>query len=228
MSNSQLPYLTAGTSYRFTWNGKELQYISKKEEDDPTVKELEEAIKAASNGDTKALDVDILYPQEYVSAELISSTIKRGHRVATELYKEGRALEAATRLSLVFDLTAHFAYLATGNNNVQEESFVRPEGWLIAWQALQVDAKNYLTPLNDYGFFLQEAAEHEQAVALFRIVIKESPKRDVAYLNLADSLWALNEQTEAQRYYQIYTKLMLAAGKQDKIPARVKERITNE
>ncbi len=225
---SQLPYLTAGTSYRFSWNGKELRYLSKKEEDDPTVKDLEASIKAAVNGDSKALDIDILYPQQYISGDLISSTIKRGHRVATELYKEGKALEAATRLSLIFDLTAHFAYLATGNNNVQEESFARPEGWLIAWQALQVETKNYLTPFNDYGFFLQEAAEHVQAVKVFRLVIKESPKRDVAYLNLADSLWALNEQPEAQRHYQTYAKLMLAAGKQDKIPARVKERVASQ
>jgi hypothetical protein len=46
----------------------------------------------------------------------------------------------------------------------------------------------------------------------------------VAYLNLADSYWGLNNKALAAQAYKRYASLMTDAGKVSKIPTRVAER----
>ena len=78
--------------------------------------------------------------------------------------------------------------------------------------------------LNDYGFFLAEAGLHERAVPVLQVVVARAPDRTVAYLNLADAEQAQGQAEIALDHYRRYADLMLAAGKADKIPARVAER----
>jgi hypothetical protein len=78
--------------------------------------------------------------------------------------------------------------------------------------------------LNDHGFFLLEAGLTERAVAALRVVIARAPDRAVAYLNLADAEHARGDLASAGVHYRRYATLMEAAGKRDKVPARVSDR----
>lgn len=77
---------------------------------------------------------------------------------------------------------------------------------------------------NDYGFYLEEAGEHEAAIEPLRLALERDLKRTVAYLNLADAEYALGRMAQAKENYAEYLKQMTAAGKADKVPARVTER----
>ncbi|WKV83982.1 hypothetical protein LJJ44_23445 [Pseudomonas sp. B24_DOA] len=76
---------------------------------------------------------------------------------------------------------------------------------------------------NDLGFYLAEGGNDELALKFYRGV-EAVGKRTVLMLNMADSLWRLDRQEEAQRYYREYGEAMTAAGKAQKIPQRVVER----
>ena len=62
---------------------------------------------------------------------------------------------------------------------------------------------------------------------MLELVLKRDPSRSVAYLNMADAVYIPNEsrKSQAKPYYQKYHDMMIAAGKKDKIPARVFERM---
>lgn len=77
---------------------------------------------------------------------------------------------------------------------------------------------------NDYGYFLQQAGEHIPAIKVFTLVKTRSPKRVAVYLNLADSLWAIQDVAKAKEVYRVYIDMMAKAGQVERIPARVAER----
>ncbi|MBZ5551685.1 MAG: tetratricopeptide repeat protein [Acidobacteriia bacterium] len=53
-----------------------------------------------------------------------------------------------------------------------------------------MEKKDFITALDDYGFFLQQAGNHQDAVTAFEEVKTIDPNRAVNHLNLGDSLWA--------------------------------------
>ncbi|MGF6397724.1 tetratricopeptide (TPR) repeat protein [Pseudomonas frederiksbergensis] len=77
---------------------------------------------------------------------------------------------------------------------------------------------------NDLGFLLGEAGYHAESIELLNAVIANNPERTVAYLNLADSYWAVNDKERAVAAYKQYASRMSGAGKASKIPSRVAER----
>lgn len=77
---------------------------------------------------------------------------------------------------------------------------------------------------NDLGFLLGEAGYYAESIELLNAVIAHNPARTVAYLNLADSYWAMNDKERAVSAYKQYASRMSDAGKALKIPARVAER----
>lgn len=77
---------------------------------------------------------------------------------------------------------------------------------------------------NDYGYFLQQAGNNKDAIKYLGIVKDKSPNRVSVYLNIADAYWGNHEKDEAVLNYNKYTEMMLTAGKDKMIPARVKER----
>lgn len=77
---------------------------------------------------------------------------------------------------------------------------------------------------NDYGYFLQQAGEHITAIKVFTRVKTRSPKRVAVYLNLADSLWAVQDIAKAKDIYRRYSEMMEKAGQAEKIPERVVQR----
>ncbi len=228
--HSQAPFSAAASIQTFAWNGVTLRHISTRYED-PSAEFIERALRAAEAGDKRRLDalygnregsIEILYPGRYISGALLAEAVKRGHASATAVYKTGKPREAAARLALMFDLTVDFSTLATG-----EVSATTPlERWLEAWKAQEMETEAYVSALNDYGFFLQQAGDDRAAAPVFKAIIERAPTtRPVAHLNLADSLWTLNHKTEAAAHYRRYQQLMSAENKTDKIPARVAGRL---
>jgi hypothetical protein len=225
---SQFPFSAYARVYTFSWDGRSIKYLSTRSED-PSAETLEEAISAAETGNLKKLNslyaegnyLPIMYPMHYIGSATLAEAIKRGHTAATKLYKMGKSREAAARLALMFDLTVALAHTVAGDDDVAAKA---PDTWLKAWKSLEVEGADYVYALNDYGYFLQQAGDHHGAIPIFNIVIKEDPPRAVAYLNLADSLWALDRKEEAKSYYKTYQRLMAEANKGTQIPLRVAER----
>ncbi|WP_312400015.1 tetratricopeptide repeat protein, partial [Chryseobacterium sp.] len=63
-------------------------------------------------------------------------------------------------------------------------------------------------------------------IFLLKKIIQKFPSRVVAYLNLADNYWAINDKDLAKKNYKKYIELMKSQNKdQSKIPQRVFERI---
>ena len=95
-----------------------------------------------------------------------------------------------------------------------------------SYMACHPSAQNVQT-YNDLGFYLAEGGRDELALKFYRGV-EAVGKRTVLMLNMADSLWRLSKQDEAQRYYREYGEAMAAAGKAQKIPQRVAERTAHQ
>lgn len=69
---------------------------------------------------------------------------------------------------------------------------------------------------NDYGFLLQQAELNKDAVNILTLVIKKSPKRIVAYLNVADAYWSEDNKKVAAQYYKQYITQMKKTTAQGK------------
>ncbi|ARU90466.1 tetratricopeptide repeat protein [Pseudomonas sp. M30-35] len=73
---------------------------------------------------------------------------------------------------------------------------------------------------NDLGFLFEQAGYFREAIELLNKVITEHPNRIVAYLNLADSYWAVGKKNEAKTLYSDYISGMNHRKMQAKIPSR--------
>lgn len=229
--HSQLPFSAAEVIQTFSWNGLRLRYSATRHED-PSAEFIEEMIRAAEKGDTKTLrpflendpaegTVEVMYPHAYITRQLFADAVRRGHDAATRLFRQGRAREAALRLSLMFDVTEELNQIVSADEPLTES----PARWLAAWKALEMEPGEYVYALNDYGFFLQQAGDDARAVAIFTAVIGVDPARAVAHLNLADSLWTLQRKEEARAHYRTYQQLMTSSDRKGGIPARISERL---
>lgn len=80
--------------------------------------------------------------------------------------------------------------------------------------------------LNDVAYFLEQTGAYKESIYLLNEIIKKDPDRIVAYLNLADAQWGIEQFDNAKKSYQKYISLMKSQNKDlNKIPLRVKERI---
>ena len=81
-----------------------------------------------------------------------------------------------------------------------------------------------LTKLNDFAYNLESINPNVSIDILQKIILKY-PERIVAYLNLADSYWAIGNQELAKENYIKYISLMKSQKKDiNKIPKQVWER----
>ena len=74
---------------------------------------------------------------------------------------------------------------------------------------------------NNAGFACFKLAQHALAADWFRKTIALDPNRAVAYLNLGDALWAMNQKADAKAAYGKFLELQprakAAAGVRDKL-----------
>ncbi len=79
--------------------------------------------------------------------------------------------------------------------------------------------------INDIGFFLVKAGRYDMAVTILKGITYQFNERAVAYINLGDAYWGLEENDKAKETHKKYIGLMKANGKESKIPQRVFDRI---
>ncbi|MBO9572418.1 MAG: tetratricopeptide repeat protein, partial [Chitinophagaceae bacterium] len=78
---------------------------------------------------------------------------------------------------------------------------------------------------NDRAYQLEQAGKYQEAVDILVKVIQTDPNRVVAYLNIADAYWGLNDKTRAKENYNKYIDLMKTQQKDlSRIPKRVYDR----
>lgn len=148
--------------------------------------------------------------------------LKRAHDASKVLFRAKQYDDAAQRVQLYFRL---IAFAQSGQVPDQRN-----------WQPLYDSAKKlqmagdkvYLRALNDYGFYLQNCDRDAEAVTVFKEVIAQWPTREVAYLNLADSLWKTGKKNEALPLYAKYKTLMQAENLSGKVPSRVEENLSTK
>ena len=79
---------------------------------------------------------------------------------------------------------------------------------------------------NDAAYYLIENKNYNEARILLLDVVKFSPDRVVAYLNLGDAEWGFDEKKDAKKSYLTYIRLMKMQNKDlNKIPQRVYDRL---
>lgn len=78
---------------------------------------------------------------------------------------------------------------------------------------------------NNQAFALEKIGANEESRTLLEQIISQFPDRIVAYLNLGDVYWKLNEKHKAKENYTQYISLMRSEKKNlSKIPKRVYDR----
>jgi hypothetical protein len=101
--------------------------------------------------------------------------------------------------------------------------------------SLKIKPCLYCTPLsnqnvdkyNNIGYYLEQSGAYSESIYLLDRITKKYPKRIVAWLNLADAQWAVEEYQNAKKSYQKYYELMKEQKKDlKKIPKYVYERIS--
>lgn len=79
---------------------------------------------------------------------------------------------------------------------------------------------------NNQAFNLEKTGANQQSKILLEQIIRQFPDRIVAYLNLADVLWKIQDQDRAKIHYAEYLSLMKSQNKNlSKVPQRVYDRI---
>ena len=89
-------------------------------------------------------------------------------------------------------------------------------------------SKKTLTTYNNIAYYLQKAGSNEEAVYLLEKILEKFPKRMVAYYNLGDAYWALEEKEKAKKAYSTYIQMMKAKGKEKRIPKVVRDRVLSK
>jgi tetratricopeptide (TPR) repeat protein len=230
---SQAPSCMFTTTQRFSWDGKSLLFKSKTESD-PSADAIKKYIDMAAHGTEaqyekakKNDDLTIMYPSHYVSGEVIAQIIEAGHKVALVNFRAGKVAAAADRMQLAFDCATDCWINNIGADYKENDSAW--DQWLSIFESdgLKEDLppSKYLPALNDYAYFMQKDNDEDEAVALYRSILKRDPNRTPAYLNIADCLWDLGKKSEAKKYYGDYQSKMTAEGKAKTIPQRVAIRL---
>ena len=87
-----------------------------------------------------------------------------------------------------------------------------------------INEKN-VNDYNNIAYYLEQNKQFETSLYLLNKIISKYPSRVVAWLNLGDVNWELNEKIKAKEGYNKYISLMKSQKKDlSKIPQRVYER----
>jgi tetratricopeptide (TPR) repeat protein len=174
-------------------------------------------------GEQKKGDLEIMYPMSYVSGEKAGTMISKGRKTALELYRKGDKQAALDRLKLALDCASDYLSVNYAGDDTPDEP---GSAWfkVFASEGADMDKASYIPAINDCAFFMQETKRNGDAVPLLRQVIKRDPNRVVAYLNLADSLWAVGKNEEAKQYYAQYIERMASSNEIAMVPPRATER----
>lgn len=107
-------------------------------------------------------------------------------------------------------------------------------GVIVGDYSLKIRPYLYCTPLtaqnidkyNDIAYYLEQSSAYPESIFILDIITRKYPTRVVAWLNLADAQWAMEEYQNAKKSYQKYYNLMREQKKDlKKIPEYVYKRM---
>ncbi|MFV0346583.1 MAG: tetratricopeptide repeat protein [Bacteroidales bacterium] len=79
---------------------------------------------------------------------------------------------------------------------------------------------------NDIAYYIEQSGQYHEAIIILEQIIANFPDRVVAYINLGDAYWELENYEAAKSNYEQYIELMKSQGKDlNRIPQRVYDRI---
>jgi tetratricopeptide (TPR) repeat protein len=190
--------------------------------------------KQADNGGEEVSNV-----WQQVSRGDLAALIKEVDQKAHASYEKHNLVAASDRLYNGLDCAAMFGRsLSWGNGHLEgvELRQAKPLVWLDSFAYMNTDmagspsdesfsfkAGQYIAAVNNYAYYLQLQGKHSEAIPIFEKIIELEPDRTVAYLNLADSLWAVGDKTKASLQYGDY----LSRAQKDHfkaIPDRIEQR----
>lgn len=156
----------------------------------------------------------IFYPQYYYeSEEMGAALLRRSHELALQSYRDGDVMAACSVMALPFEHDYLFNLDCGWIPGIDSGEDYRAGAY-----AGHMPFEEAIVIANDYGFFLLEAGHPERASVILEGVIAVAPDRAVAYLNLADALWALGRFGEARPLYRMYLELLGDDGLLDRAP----------
>ncbi|MDM7993019.1 MAG: hypothetical protein QUS11_06860 [Candidatus Fermentibacter sp.] len=146
----------------------------------------------------------IFYPQYYYeSEEMGAALLRRSHELALQSCRDGDVMAACSVMTLPFEhdylFNLDYGWI-TGIDSGEDYRAGAYAGHMPFEEAILI--------ANDYGFLLLEAGHPSEAVPVLSHVVMLDPSRAVAYLNLADALWALGRFGEARPLYGTYLSLL--------------------
>ena len=206
--NDSAPWLTLDS----TWSG------------DPSAAAMERINTLLSDGriaEASAELGEVFYPHNYyIPEELNVRFLESAHAEALGRWRAGDrdgALEAFADAFGAFELT-----------NFDTDWYLRQGGaadLAASDYGRYIEAPRLAEIVNDYGFFLHQAARLQGALEALTAVLLLDPDRAVAHLNTADVLWDLGREEGADRHYTRYLHLIEEKGLDVTVPGRVRQRL---
>ncbi|MBX9686151.1 MAG: tetratricopeptide repeat protein [Candidatus Obscuribacterales bacterium] len=192
---------------------------------DAYAQQMEEQIDGILSGDPEAIELGSVeaVPATYINNNFLADAIRKGERKALQLYGEGDPAAAAERLRMIFELSKR---AINSKREYRNPGITQEESWLDAFKFQGLPLADYVSALNDYGFFLQQSGNLKESSEALLLVVKASPQRAVAHLNLADSLWQMGKRSQAIKSYQLYLALKISSQEDKDVPSRVWQRIS--
>jgi tetratricopeptide (TPR) repeat protein len=155
--------------------------------------------------------------------EIIEKIYKTPH-MSKLVFKNGKYREVKPIENKKFLKELTFNEVEKGAKNGKYYSRYELAG--LIYQSFYVEGEfKKVRQLNDIAYYLQKLGHNLEAVMLLEVLLKEFPKRAVAYYNLADAYWELGRKKEAKKMYEVYVKQMKVKGKEKRVPEVVLERV---
>lgn len=220
MLNSQMPFRATVIINKFKWDGDRLNYIGEEVEDYSAelLSEADSLLEAGQVSGAIESYSNILYPQAYLNPdETALKIIKKAHRIALDSYKRGEYVDAAQELNNAFKFYGAAPFLDFQSPEAARDKF--------SYYTHIMAVEEFYDILADYGLFLLRAGMRDKSIEINEYVVTLDPSLSGPYLQLGDAYYEQNKNHTARGYYAEYSRLMNEAGKGDRIPSRVKERM---
>jgi tetratricopeptide (TPR) repeat protein len=207
---------------------------------------VKQVLKLADSGNLKAYERDGANAAEQIADAWllidrgdVSELIHDVDRKARVSFQKHNFKEASDRLYCGLDCAAMFGRsLAWGNGHLEGVDMERskPLVWLDSFAEMNIEVdglpadksfsfpkSQYIAAVNNYAYYLQLQGKHAEVIPVFEKIIEMDPERTVAYLNLADSLWATGDKKKAGEKYRQYV-CQCRKLHYDGLPGRVQDR----
>jgi len=204
-----------GATYRWDKESEKL-VIVKEWHEDPSADALKEveSLLAAGEIDKASEKLNTMfYPGHYYDTpEMEVKFLRSAHKKALEEYRKGSNNSWKLIKTAISVLGDKWVFRFKSREDYEKSDFNK-----------YMTYGEFITAMNDYGFFMEQAGKCKDAIFVLTCVLTLSPDRTPAHLNLADALYKYGSKEEAKKYYKTYMELMKKEGKD--IPSRVYKRL---